>query len=137
MALEPFREIKRDLDKWFNEFPRALKDEFGRPRIDIYETDFEVIASCEIPGIESKEDLFIDVDEEMLTIRGRIHRLKDINDHQMHRSERITGQFHRKINLPTMVIPEQSKASYRNGVLEVRVPKAELEERKGIDIEWA
>ena len=133
---EPFRDFKRDLDKWFNEFPKALKDEFGGPRIDIYQTAGEVIASCEIPGIENKEDLYIDVDEKMLTISGRIHRMQELNDEQMHRRERLTGQFNRTLGLPAIVIPEQAKASYRNGILEVRMPKAKVEERKGLDIEW-
>lgn len=133
---EPFRELKRDFDRWFMDFPKAWRDEFGGPRVDVYETENEIIASCEIPGIEKKEDLHIDVDERMLTISGRIQRLQELKEEQMHRRERITGQFNRTITLPAPVLPEQARASYRNGILEVRMLKAKVEKSKGIEIEW-
>ncbi|MUG74103.1 Hsp20/alpha crystallin family protein, partial [Paenibacillus validus] len=63
---------RRDLEKIFNEgFPEiGARPGFATPRIDVFETEHEVIASCEIPGLDKKEDLHIDVDENMLTISG-------------------------------------------------------------------
>lgn len=133
---EPFRDLKRDLDKWFIEFPRSLREEFSGPRVDIYETEEEIVVSCEIPGIEKKEDLYIDVDEHLLTISGRINRVQQIKEEQMHRRERFTGQFNRTVTLPAQVIPEEARASYKNGILEIHMPKTKLQTRKGLDIDW-
>jgi HSP20 family protein len=107
------------------------------PRIDIYEKDSEVIASCEIPGLQSKEDIRIEIGDNMLTLGGTIKREHEVRDENVHRQERYWGSFRRSVALPAPVIAEESKASYRNGILEITMPKADPQpRRKNVEIEF-
>lgn len=70
---EPFRNLenwKRDLDRFFNEFPSNLRIGNQIPRTDVYETEKEVVVICEMPGLEKKEDIHIDVSGNRLDIAG-------------------------------------------------------------------
>lgn len=142
IPFEPFRHLdswRRDIDKFFNEgmpWGFGFNQEFGSPRVDVYETDNEVIASCEIPGLEKKEDVHLHVDDQTLTIHGSINRVNEVKDEQMHRRERFTGRFQRSIALPARVQSEGTTASYKNGILEVRMPKAKSDPKRSIDIQF-
>src|SRR5699024_2574361 len=111
-------------------------EHWGSIRADVHETPDEVIATCDIPGVENKEDVDIDIDRDVLHISGSIHRTNEVNEKNMHRKERFTGRFHRSIPLPSPVSHEGIKATYKNGVLEVKMPKAEKDDRKKIDVEF-
>ncbi|NSL53204.1 Hsp20/alpha crystallin family protein [Calidifontibacillus erzurumensis] len=140
---EPFRHLenmRREFDRFFvDDFP-ALRTAFGpslnMPRIDVYETDTEVIATCDLPGLEKKEDVNIDIDNQMLTISGNVNRHQEIKEENMHRKERFFGRFQRTVSLPSRVNAENVKATYRNGVLEIRMPKLQHEQRKRIDVQF-
>lgn len=135
----PFRNLehwKRDLDRFFNEFPASLRLGNNVPRMDVYETDKEVVVTCEIPGLEKKEDIDIDVNGDLLVIRGMIQRANEVEDEQMHRRERFTGRFQRSVVLPARVKNEEVTARYKNGILEIRMPKAEPTTKNRIDIEF-
>lgn len=144
MALIPhdsFRNLegwRRDLDRLFNDFPAFVKgdQQFGAHRIDIHETEHEVVTTCDLPGLEKKEDVHIDVDGNMLTISGTVNRTHEVKYEQMHRQERFYGRFHRSVTLPAAVNEEAIKASYRNGVLEIRMTKLQPPPKKKIDIEF-
>lgn len=142
VPFEPFRHMdqwKKEMDKLFNEgIPSAFgfNQEFGSPRVDVYETDNEVVAHCEIAGLEKQDDVDIHIDNNMLTIQGHIQKSNEYKEDQMHRRERFTGRFQRTIGLPTQVKAEGTKASYKNGILEVRMPKAKDDQRKRIDIQF-
>lgn len=138
---DPFRNWdgwKRDLDRLFNDFPAFVRGEqqFGAHRIDIHETNSEVVATCDLPGLEKKEDVHIDVQGNMLTIAGVINRTHEVKDEQMHRQERFYGRFQRSVPLPAAIDEEGIKASYRNGVLEIRMPKLQPPPKKQIDIQF-
>jgi HSP20 family protein len=141
VPFEPFRNLdhwRSHLDKFFNDLPSAFgfQAEFGTARVDVYENDNEVIAHCEIPGLESKEDVHIHVDDNVLTIHGVINRHHEIKEEQMHRRERFTGRFQRTVTLPARVQAEGTTASYKNGILEVRMPKVKGESQKRIDVQF-
>jgi len=138
---EPFRHLenwKRDLDRFFNEFPANIRGrEFGVHHVDVYENGNEVIASCEIPGLEKKEDVQIHVDNDVLTISGTVNKTHEVNEEQMHRQERFYGRFHRSITLPSPVDEEKVTASYRNGILEIKMPKkTPPQSGRNIDIQF-
>lgn len=139
---EPFRlleNMRKDLDRFFETgIPLAgnLENRFGMPRIDIHETDGEVIATCDIPGLEKKEDVQIDVDNNILTISGSVNRTNEIKNEQMHRQERFFGRFQRSVALPARVSEEGVKASYKNGVLEIHFPKIQPSSKKRIDVDF-
>jgi HSP20 family protein len=137
---EPFRHLenwKRDLDRFFNEFPLQFRgQEFGAQRIDVYETENEVVASCEIPGLEKKDDVQIHVDNNVLTISGSINKTHEVKEDQIHRQERFYGRFQRSVTLPAAVNEDEVTATYKNGVLEIRMPKIKPPEKKRIDVQF-
>ncbi|AHD06947.1 Hsp20/alpha crystallin family protein [Paenibacillus larvae] len=136
---EPFRNLenwKRDLDRFFNEFPSNLRIGNQIPRTDVYETEKEVVVICEMPGLEKKEDIHIDVSGNRLDIAGTFHSTTEVKEEEMHRKERFTGHFQRSVLLPAQVKNEGITASYKKGILEVRMPKVEPDTKNRIDIQF-
>ncbi len=141
---EPLRHLdnmRRDLERFFTSgFPSAhafgLGQGFDFPRIDVHETGNEIVAACDIPGLEKKEDVDIDIENNILTISGTVSKDKEINEDRMHRQERFVGRFQRSVTLPARVESEGIRAAYRNGVLEIRMPKLTADIKKKIDVEF-
>ncbi|SHE52618.1 HSP20 family protein [Seinonella peptonophila] len=130
-------QIRREFDRFFSEMPSIFNNEnMGSIRIDLHETADEIVATCDIPGLEKKEDVSIHIDHQLLQIDGAIHRSNDIHEENLHRKERYIGRFHRSVTLPSPVSHEGVKATYRNGVLEVHMPKIKRDEQQQIDIEF-
>lgn len=141
IPFEPFRNMegwKRDFDRLFNDFPAFVRGEqqFGAHRVDIHETADEVVATCDLPGLEKKEDVQIDVQSNVLTIAGTINRTHEVKEEQMHQRERYFGRFQRSVALPSAVDEDAVKANYKNGVLEIRMRKLQPPPKKQIDIEF-
>jgi HSP20 family protein len=129
----------RNLDTFKREFMNMFPDlvpELTSPRIDVYETETHVVASCEIPGIEKKEDIDIHIDDNVLTISGTINKMHEVREENLYRKERFSGRFERVVNLPSSVTAEDTKASYKNGILEIRMPKSMMDRRKKVDIDF-
>ncbi|MCM3571396.1 Hsp20/alpha crystallin family protein [Neobacillus mesonae] len=138
---EPFRQLanlRKDFDRVFSDFPFSFENErnMGGIRVDVHETDNEVVATCDIPGLEKKEDMNIDIENNMLMINGTIHRTNEAKEENMHRKERYVGSFHRSVPLPCPVSDEGVKATYKNGVLEVRMPKLTQSSKRKIDVDF-
>jgi len=141
---EPFRQLdqlRREMDRFFTgDLPSLLRNGFteqmGTPSIDTHETDKEVIASCDIPGLEKKEDVTIRIDRHMLTVGGIVKRVHEVQSEHMHRQERFAGRFQRSVQLPAKVSAEGVRATYKNGVLEIRMPKLQADTEKTIDVEF-
>lgn len=123
MALVPYDPF-RMLDPLWNEMDRVFhrgKQDLAEwlYRVDIEETPTQVLVTAEIPGIESPEDLNIQVNENVLTIRGEIKRKSQEEGRTSRLSERYYGQFSRTMTLPALVKADGAHASYRNGILEL------------------
>jgi HSP20 family protein len=130
---------RRDIDRMFSHLPTLFSSEverLGVPRLDVYETESEVVATCDIPGLARKEDVHIDVEDNVLTISGTIQRMNEIKEEHYHRQERFMGRFHRSVTLPARVSPEGVQATYKNGVLEVRMPKQKPGTKRKIDVDF-
>ncbi|HLR08536.1 MAG TPA: Hsp20/alpha crystallin family protein [Bacillota bacterium] len=141
MPYDPFKQmanIRKEFDNLFSDYPSFFHtaQNWGMIRADVHETSDEIIVSCDIPGLESKEDVDIDIDHDTLNVSGSIKKTNEVNDENMHRKERFTGRFHRSITLPSPVSHDGVKATYKNGVLEVRMPKVTTDERKKINVEF-
>lgn len=95
------------------------------PRMDIYQTEQEVVATAELPGISSKDDIEVLLTENSLTIKGEIKREGEERQEDYYHRERYYGTFSRTLPLPAEVRPDQARATYRNGILEIRIPKKE------------
>ncbi|HEX4997955.1 MAG TPA: Hsp20/alpha crystallin family protein [Terriglobia bacterium] len=120
---------------WFNP---PLPHEFGidAPPLDLYEEKNELVIKAEIPGI-AKEDLDISVTENMLTIKGEKRKEETIKEVDYFRSERDFGMFSRSIELPVHVKVDGVKATFRNGVLEIRLPKTEAAKHNVVHVRVA
>ncbi|HHW10456.1 MAG TPA: Hsp20/alpha crystallin family protein [Firmicutes bacterium] len=103
-------------------WPRSLSH-WG-PSVDVKETDTDVHIMAEVPGVDPG-DIDITVTEDSLTIKGEVKHEEDQNREGYRRIERRYGSFHRVIPFPVKVKHDQATADYRNGILEVKVPKAE------------
>src|SRR5690606_41630932 len=116
---DPFRQltnIRRDFDRLFNDFPFHLDNErnqLGNIRVDVHETEQEVVATCDIPGLQSKEDVNIDIENNVLRISGSNNRTNEIKEVNMQMRERYTGSFHRSIILRTTVSEDGITAYYK------------------------
>ena len=142
---DPFKQlanVRKEFDRMFSAFPFDMSffdnmlGNFGNMKVDVHETDTEVVATCDIPGLEKKEDIQINVAHNMLSISGFMNKATEVNSENTFTQERYAGSFHRAISLPSPVSRDGVKATYRNGVLEVRMPKARQVIEHKIDVEF-
>lgn len=102
------------------------------PPVDVAETQEKIIVRAEVPGLK-QEDIQIEFENGLLTIRGE-RKLEKSEGTTWHRVERVYGNFSRSFTLPRTVDPERIAASYREGILEIDVPKKEEAKPKNIRI---
>jgi len=134
----PFRDIDnigRDVGNFFD-FPSKLFAGMSSPRVDVYQTENDIIVKAEIPGV-SKEDLNVYIDENSIKLSGQTRKENELKDENAYRTERYYGSFSRTIPLPAEVKSDQARAEYRDGILSITVPKVEPSKTKGrkIDIQ--
>jgi HSP20 family protein len=103
------------------------------PAVDVYEEKDEVVIKAEIPGL-SKEDISVQVTDSTLTIKGEKKREEEVKEDDYYCCERSFGAFSRSVDLPCDVKADQVKASFKNGVLEVRMPKTEEAKKRAITV---
>jgi HSP20 family protein len=94
------------------------------PTIDLVETEQELVVKAEMPGID-KDKIEVEVLPELLNISAEMHEEREEKDVTHHRCERVWGRFERSIPLPAEVVTDQTKATYRDGLLEIHLPKTE------------
>ncbi len=104
------------------------------PAVDIFETDKEIVLKAELPEMQEK-DIAIKVEDNILSVSGERQMEKDVKEENYHRIERSYGSFHRSFTLPQTVDREGIKASYKEGVLKVVLPKKEEVKPKQIKID--
>jgi HSP20 family protein len=98
------------------------------------EKDKEIIATAEMPGLE-KKDIKINVTEDMLEISAETKQEEKKEEKGYIYRERRSGSYYRAISLPSPVDPDNSKATYENGVLEIKMPKNEVKKKTPLIIE--
>ena len=103
------------------------------PRVDIAETDKAFVIKAEIPEV-NKEDVKITVDNGILTIRGERKQEKEEEGKKYHRVERYYGSFTRSFTLPDNVDETKVKASFKDGMLNLQIQKAEEVKPKVIEV---
>jgi HSP20 family protein len=104
--------------------------------IDIYEDGESVVCKAEIPGMK-KEDISVQLTPDSIIISGEKRSERKVEESNFYRLESSSGSFTRTCQLPTEIIPDKARAVFKDGVLEVRVPKSEEAARrvKKINIE--
>ena len=136
---EPFRIFDEMLGRMFDDWmsPRHTGDTRGwSPAVDMIDKKDEIVVRADVPGLEQK-DLQVDVDNGVLTIRGQRQGEKESKEEDFYYSERWSGSFSRTIQLPSGIDPEKIRATFKNGVLEVHVPKAPQATGRSIEIKAA
>lgn len=137
----PFRDfltIQDEMNRLFDDFfgrPVARTDweEAWSPCIDVSETKDNVVVNAEIPGM-SKEDVKVTVQDNILTLSGEKKQEKEEKNGNYHRIERSYGSFRRSFTLPTAVLTDKVKATYKDGILRITLPKTEEVKAKEIQI---
>jgi HSP20 family protein len=138
---DPFRDLLTLQDR----MNRMLNDPFARltspaeavsgwmPPVDIHEEPDRIVLRAEMPGI-SRDDIELSVENGTLTLRGEKRHENEVGSDNAYRQERFYGSFARSFVLPAAIDPDHIKATYRDGVLEVVVPKAEEAKPKKIKV---
>lgn len=126
-------EMNRFFDDFFGEQRRGLAEGAWLPAVDVSETDSELMVRAELPGM-SHEDIEINVQDNILTLKGEKKQEKKEEKENFHRLERSYGSFSRSFSLPAGVKPDDIKATFKDGVLQVTLPKAEEAKPKKIAI---
>ena len=125
-----------DIDRWFEEMEPEMRNfpMVRTPRMNVYETEKEVVAEVELPGVESK-DIDVEVKENILRIEAKTEKKKEEKEKGYYRKEISSGYFRRAIPLPVEVIGVKADASYKEGILKIVIPKAETKKgKKGIKV---
>ena len=103
------------------------------PPVDIYETKDDLLVKVEVPGVE-KDLISVEVKNDVLVISGKRPFEKDVSKENYHRIERAYGKFRRSFILGIQVQVDNIKAAYRDGVLEITLPKVEDAKPKKVEI---
>jgi HSP20 family protein len=103
-------------------FPDELAPRF--PPVDVYEEGGAIVVKAELPGMK-KEEIEVELRDDVVTISGRKEREEKVERKEYRRFERAAGAFARTVRLPAEVDAAKVTATYRDGVLELRAPKAE------------
>jgi len=104
------------------------------PAVDICEGDKEIILKAELPGIKRK-DVYLELNDGVITLKGERKLEKEDKRDTYHRIESCYGNFHRSFTLPSTVDRDKIKAMYKDGILEVTLPKMEEATPKSISVE--
>ena len=104
---------------WHNQ---ALEKDY-RPDIDIAETDKSYLVEAELPGVKEK-DIEIKLENDVLKIKGKKESEKTEEEKNFYTKERVYGEFQRSITLPKNIDKEHIKANFKEGVLEINIPKS-------------
>jgi HSP20 family protein len=149
-AVAPWRPFP-EMARWEREMERMFEDFFDRrwpmrwwpsrtaeislPAVDLdlYEEKGEIVAKAELPGL-TKEDIEVKITENVLTIKGEKKKEEEVKEKDYYRSERSYGSFMRSLELPREVQAAKIKATFKNGILEVRLPVSEEAKKKEIKV---
>jgi HSP20 family protein len=140
IRFEPMREmvtLREAMDRLFDDAymrPVSLTGTtWQAPAVDMYQTDDEIIVKAALPGIKADE-VQISVTGEALTLKGEIKHEEDTKEKTYHMREQRWGTFERTITLPTDVVANKANADFEDGILTIRLPKAEEVRPKTITV---
>jgi HSP20 family protein len=135
-----------DMDKWFDEsllrpfaplglprLMRAAAAEEVMPAMDIFEDNGNIVLKAELPGI-NKDDIDITLADGAITISGEKKKEEEVKQKDYYKWERSYGSFCRTFALPTEVQAEKITSTFKNGILEVKLPKSEAAKSKEVKV---
>ena len=128
VRFDPFRDITSFRDDVNRLFARTLGEgvtsQTWSPAVDVFETKDAIVLKAELPGLRT-EDVDVEIDDNVLTVSGERTLTDRVEEGHYYRLERNYGRFSRSLTLPQGIRADEVTATFADGVLEVRVPKAE------------
>jgi HSP20 family protein len=138
---DPFREMttmRDDMERFFDSmigrYPRERAEGFWAPAVDVEETNEAMVVRAELPGLK-REEIKVTVADDTVTIAGERRHEAEQKGKTFHRVERAYGSFQRTIVMPVSIQGDKAVASYKAGVLELVLPKAERVKAREIAVE--
>jgi HSP20 family protein len=135
---DPFNDLVDDLFKGFLVRPvsyEARGDMLPRVKVDVAEANGAYTVSADLPGVR-KEDIQVSIDGAEVTLTAEVKREKDAGkDERVLHSERVYGKVTRSFTLPQEIDDARAEAKFRDGVLELKLPKKEAPARKQVTIQ--
>ena len=136
---DPFNELVDDLFKGFLVRPVAYDGRAGealpRMKVDVAEQNGAYTVTAELPGVK-KEDIQVTIDGSQVTLAAEVKREKEASqDERVLHAERVYGKVSRSFTLPQEVDEAKAEAKFRDGVLELKLPKKAAAQRKQISIQ--
>ena len=128
--------LNRFFDDPFFSIGRMAEDSglgMWNPAVDLYEKDDHFMIKAELPGVD-KNDINIDLKDRLLTLSGERTHDKEVNEENYYRRERSYGKFQRAFSLPADVDSDKIEAEFKDGVLQIKVPKPEGRKAKKVTI---
>jgi HSP20 family protein len=126
---DPFAALRQEMDRLFESFGREVgwpaaerRSTAMAPSIDVSQTESEIKIDADLPGVEEK-DVDVTITDNVLTIKGEKRAEKEEKKKDFHLVERSYGSFSRSLTLPFAVDPNKAKATFKNGVLSISLPK--------------
>lgn len=141
---DPFRELE-DMSHRLNRLmsqpaAREIADTSGElslaawtPAMDVQETDTEFLIKADLPDVK-KDDVKVEVRDGVLSVCGERQQEQEERGKRFHRVEREYGRFERRLSLPTDVDPKKIAAEFKNGVLQVHLPKSPTTKPQSIEV---
>jgi HSP20 family protein len=129
-------QVERQMQRLFTEpfrVPFVTEDMGWTPSVEVTETENSIDVAAELPGM-TKEDVEVDLENNVLTIRGEKRQEKEEKDKEQYLLERYYGSFQRSFSLPSPVDESKVKAEFRNGVLKIHLEKSAQAKGKKIAI---
>ncbi len=128
-----FNSSPRRSERDDNNFSTHTEDGEGQLTIDVYQTDNDVVIKSTIAGVKP-EDLDVSIVNDMITIRGERKQEEEVHEENYYYQECYWGSFSRSIILPIDVMADKIEASMKNGILTIRMPKADNTRTKKIQV---
>ncbi len=134
---DPFEDLQSELERMVDAAFSPLARAGGLyPPVNVFDQGDAYVVKAEVPDVAADE-LEIQVEDDLVTLRGRRAFSEPHKDAAYHRRERGQGQFRRVVRVPGRVAGDEAKAQYRNGVLTITVPKAKEARPRRVEIEAA
>jgi HSP20 family protein len=127
--------MQQEMNRLFDEFFGEQRAEEGSwmPSVDVSETQTETVVRAELPGM-TQDDIELNLQENVLTLKGEKKQEKKEEGENFHRVERTYGSFSRSFSIPAGVKAEDIKATFKDGVLKITLPKPEEVRPKKIEV---
>lgn len=140
IAIDPFRDFQRRLNRLFGEnvgfWPEseeAMSLATWAPACDVFENDNSITIKAELPGVK-REDVKVTIENNVLMLKGERKFEDEVKRENFHRVERAYGEFMRSFTLPNYVDAANIKAEFKDGILNLTLPKREEAKAKQVEV---